>query len=42
MGLKSGELMPEDIKEQLQGLMPDRHVAPDYLRLFQEVFEAQY
>ncbi len=42
MGLKRVEFTPRDIDEQVRGLMSERHVAPDYLLLFQEVFEAQY
>ena len=42
MGLERVELTPRDINEQVRGLMSERYVAPDYLRLFQEVFEAQY
>ncbi len=42
MGLERAELTSGDINEQVRGLISERYVAPDYLGLFQEVFEAQY
>jgi len=35
-------LTPDDVSEQIRGLTSEAYVAPDYLQLFQELFEAQY
>lgn len=42
MGHKGLELTPKIVAEQIRGLMSERYVAPDYVQLFQEVFEAQH
>jgi len=39
---KEGQLTPDDVSEQIRGLMSEAYVAPDYLQLFQAVFGAQY
>jgi len=39
---KEGQLTPDDVSEQIRGLMSEVYVAPDYLQLFQEVFGVQY
>ncbi len=36
------QLTPDDVSEQIRGLLSKEYTAPDYLRLFQEIFEAQY
>lgn len=36
------ELTPGDVDGQIRALMSEKYVAPDYLRLFQEVFNVQY
>ena len=42
MGHKRVELTPKEVDQQIEGLLPERYVARDYLRLFQGVFKAQY
>jgi len=42
MGYKITVLTPEDADRQIQELMSESYVAPAYLQLFREVFNAQY
>lgn len=39
---KRVELTPKEIDEQIRSLMSEKYVAPDYLRLSQALFQAQY
>ncbi len=35
-------LTPQDVNEQVEGLMGEKNIAPEYLRLFCELFAAEY
>lgn len=42
MGYRRADLTPDAVARQIQDLMSESYVAPHYLGLFQEVFNAQY
>jgi len=42
MGYGRAGLTPEDVDRQIRDLMLESYVAPAYLQLFQEIFNAQY